>query len=74
MTTVTITMPSALDLIAALELPAKLPPSGECKAVIFDFKYSSLIEPFAMLMISSEISRYLHKHQDIEIKCGLHPL
>ena len=70
MTTITITMPRALDLIAALELPASLPKPEDCTTLIFDFKNSSLIEPFAMLMISSEISRYRHKHQDIEIKCS----
>lgn len=63
-------MPSALDLIAALELPASLPEPEGCTTLIFDFKKSSLIEPFAMLMISSEISRYRHKYEDIEFKCS----
>jgi hypothetical protein len=70
MTSLTIKMPNALDLKAALEFPAKLLAPEKCKTLIFDFKSSSLIEPFAMLMISSEISRYMHEHQDVEFKCS----
>jgi len=62
-------MPETLDLITALELSSEIANIEECDELTFDFAKSRLIEPFAMLLISSEIMRYSARCSDTKINC-----
>ncbi len=50
-------IPSILDLNAALNLSLILAQTEECEEFVFDFLNVQHVEPFAMLLVSSEMRR-----------------
>lgn len=70
MAILTIPTSATLDLVAALELSEAIASTEECEELIFDFKKSRTIEPFAMLLISSEITRYKYRCKNTTTSCS----
>lgn len=62
-------MPSALDLPSALSLTLALAQIEDGGEIVFDFADVRLVEPFAMLLVSSEISRLKRRCQNAELRC-----
>lgn len=66
----TITMPSSLELRTALKFSCEMADIEEAGHYIFDFKHTRNTEPFAMLLVSSEIRRLVDNHPNAEISCS----
>jgi hypothetical protein len=64
-----IVVPSVLDLHSALEFSITLSELEECEGFVFDFVKTNRVEPFAMLLVSSEIMRLKKRFPDIESEC-----
>jgi hypothetical protein len=65
-----IQMPKTLDLVCALELSNVIAEIEDCTELNFDFKNSRLVEPSAMLLISSEIIRYRARCPQTQVSCS----
>jgi hypothetical protein len=63
-------IPQSLDLPAALDLSLRISEGGEADAYVFDFARTRTIEPFAMLLVSSEISRLKRRFPQTELQCS----
>lgn len=63
-----ILIPGSIDLNNSLSFSVTLPKIEESKTYIFDFRNANRIEPFGMLLISSEITRFKKTHPTAEFK------
>lgn len=62
-------IPTALDLPAALGLSLELGKSEGAEEFVFDFTNVRMVEPFAMLLVSSEISRLKRRFPNAQLRC-----
>lgn len=69
MSSLTIVVPSALTLHTAFQFCAKLQTCVNQNEYVLDFSRTQTIEPFGLLLISSEIQRCLSSHSDIKYSC-----
>lgn len=65
-----ILVPSSLDLRAALEFSSKLADVEESDEYIFDFQNTRTVEPFPMLLVSSQIRRLSDKFKNSKAACS----
>lgn len=65
----TITMPNSLELQTSLGFSSKIATIDEAEHYIFDFKNTNNTEPFAMLLISSEIRRLIRDKFNSKVSC-----
>ncbi len=72
MTHLTIKIPSVLDLPSALKLSVELAEIEDASVIRADFKGVGLVEPFAMLMVSSELQRAALRNQVQKFECVNH--
>ncbi|WP_321803518.1 hypothetical protein [Burkholderia sp. BCC1988] len=63
-------IPAALDLPAALSLSLELGGSEGAEEFVFDFSNVRMVEPFAMLLVSSEISRLKRRFPNVQLRCA----
>jgi hypothetical protein len=68
--TITITMPSSLELQTSLAFSTKMAGIEDAEEYVFDFKSTQNTEPFAMLLISSEIRRLIRNKPDAKVLCA----
>nr|WP_315259156.1 hypothetical protein [uncultured Duganella sp.] len=68
--TKTIVMPGSLELGTALKFSCEMGEIEQADHYVFDFKYTRNTEPFAMLMVSSEIRRLIDNHPESNISCA----
>ena len=69
MTTKQIVVPSSLDLPSALDFSVLLGNAELADEYIFDFSNTRHVEPFPMLLVSSEIKRLADRIPHSKIKC-----
>lgn len=69
---ITVKIPSTLDLPSALKLSVELAGIKNASAIRADFKGVGLVEPFAMLMVSSELQRAAARNQVQKFECVNH--
>ena len=62
-------LPSSLELQTALSISIELANLGEAKEFEFDFSRTRNVEPFAMLMVSSEIHRFTRRYPNSTVSC-----
>jgi hypothetical protein len=72
MTHVTVRIPSTLDLSSALRLSTDLTQIKNASSIRADFKGVGLVEPFAMLMVSSELQRTAVRNHVSKFECANH--
>ena len=63
-----ILIPRSIDLSNSLGFSVTLSSIEESQTYIFDFRNTTRIEPFGMLLISSEITRFKKIHSESEFK------
>jgi hypothetical protein len=67
-----IVVPSTFDLETALAFSITLAELGESDGFVFDFGRTGRIEPFAMLLVSSEIISLKKRFRHVEVECINH--
>ncbi|MFC4729201.1 hypothetical protein [Coralloluteibacterium thermophilus] len=72
MTHLTVKIPGILDLSGALRLSIELSQIKDVSSIRADFKGVGLVEPFAMLMVSSELQRAAVRSQVNRFECVNH--
>ncbi|MEQ7536809.1 hypothetical protein [Xanthomonas campestris] len=72
MTKININVPKTLDLQSALSLSIQLSKIKEATSICIDFAGEGLIEPFAMLMVSSELQRTVSRLGVTDFNCLNH--
>lgn len=69
MTQIIITVPSSLDLPSALDFSVKLAALEQADEFLFDFNKTQHVEPFPMLLVSSEIQRLASRFEGTKTAC-----
>ncbi|MHC1669958.1 hypothetical protein ACODUO_12360 [Stenotrophomonas maltophilia] len=72
MTHITVKIPSILDLSSSLKLSTELAQIKDVSSIRADFRGVGLVEPFAMLMVSSELQRAAVRNQVSKFECVNH--
>lgn len=70
MTQIQIPVPNSLDLSSALKLSIDLANLDEADEFVFDFAKTRTVEPFPMLMVSSEIRRLMSRFPESKTLCS----
>lgn len=69
MTQITIPVPASLDLPSALDFSVALSKIERADEYVFDFSRTRTVEPFPMLLVSSEIQRLVSRFEDTNTEC-----
>jgi hypothetical protein len=72
MTHITVKIPSILDLSSSLKLSIELAQIKDVSSIRADFRGVGLVEPFAMLVVSSELQRAAVRNQVSKFECVNH--
>jgi hypothetical protein len=67
---ITISMPSSLELQTSLAFSATVAGIEDAEEYVFDFKSTQNTEPFAMLLVSSEIRRLIRNKPHVRVTCA----
>jgi hypothetical protein len=68
--TKTIYMPATLDLQSSLVFSSEMAKIEDSESYVFDFQRTQFSEPFAMLLVSSELRRLVHNHPEATVSCS----
>ena len=69
MTKKIIAVPDKLTLRASISFCRELKKLGEADDYVFDFKKTNFVEPCGMLLVSSEIQRFMENKPDCNMSC-----